>query len=178
MGAGGPPTGEGSGGRWGPQQGTGAEPCWGSRGQSLRKQNEFNVLALPNIAFPQRNSSNSHFLKRTVLLMIDQLFYIFILNKFWSRWLIKNSRAPLPQKKILKSRVLQMPFPAFSRGISHQKDNHNQEQKTVIKSTFVVSSSCTCYLGYFSIVSWCLHTQKVYLDKLTKLQKRISANTA
>ena len=40
-----------------------------------------------------------------------------ILNKFWSGWLIKNSRHPPPPtpKKILKSRVLQMPFPAFSR---------------------------------------------------------------
>lgn len=28
-------------------------------------------------------------------------------------------------KKILKSRLLQIPFSAFSRGISHQKDNHN-----------------------------------------------------
>ena len=28
--------------------------------------------------------------------------------------------------------------------ISHQKDNHNWEQKTFIKSKFAVSSSCTC----------------------------------
>ena len=53
-----------------------------------------------------------------------------ILDKFWSGWLIGNSRYPPLPKKILKSRVLQMPFPAFSRGISHQKDNHNREQKT------------------------------------------------
>ena len=45
-----------------------------------------------------------------------------ILNKFWSGWLIKNT-----PKKILISRVLQMAFPAFSRGISHQKGNHNRK---------------------------------------------------
>ena len=38
-------------------------------------------------------------------------------------------------KKILKSRLLQIPFSVFSRGISHQKDNHNREQKPFIKST-------------------------------------------
>ena len=42
---------------------------------------EFNVSTLPKIAFPQRNFK-SHFLKRTVLLMVNQLFYLFIPNKF------------------------------------------------------------------------------------------------
>ena len=84
-------TGEGSGGCWGPQQGTGAERHWGSRGKSPQKENEFNVLTLPRIAFLQRNSSKSRFLKRIVS-MINQLFYLVTLSKFWSRWLIKNSR--------------------------------------------------------------------------------------
>ena len=85
MGAGGPPTGEGFGGRRGPQRDTRAEPRWGSRGQSPRKQNEFNVLILSKIAFPQGHSNKSHFVKRTVLLMISQL-----------RWLIINGRPPTP----------------------------------------------------------------------------------
>ena len=143
MGAGSLSTGEVFGGWRGPGRGTGAEPRWGSRGQSPRKQNKFNLLTLPKIAFPQRNSNRSHFLKRTVLLMISQL-----------RLLIKNSSPPSPPyttppaEKILKSRVSQMAFPSFSRGISHQEDNH-LEQKTFIKSKFAVSSSYACK-GYRS----------------------------
>ena len=58
----------------------------GVQGQSPvegpRKQNELNISTLPKIACPQRNFNKSHFLKRTVLLMINQLFYLFIPNKF------------------------------------------------------------------------------------------------
>lgn len=126
-------------GVWGPPRtpvGYGGRALLGVQGQSPRKQNEFNLLTLPKIAFPQRNPNKSHFLKRTVLLIISQL-----------RWLLKNSSPPhptLPAEQILKSRVSQMPFPSFSRGISHQKDNQNREQKTFIKSKFAVSSFCAC----------------------------------
>ena len=57
---------EGSGGRPGPHRGAGAEPRWGSRGRSPWKQNEFDLLTLTKIAFPQRNFNKSHFLKRTL----------------------------------------------------------------------------------------------------------------
>ena len=151
MGAKGPHTSKGSGGGWRPQRGTGAEPRWGSRGQAPGSK--------MNLTFD----------------IAKNWLSLSIFNKFWSGWLIKNSRHPTTPKKILKSRVLQMPFPAFSRGISHQKDNHNWEQKTFIKSTFTVSSSCACW-GYRSRI----HTKKVYVDliKTTKLQKRISASMA
>ena len=75
LGAEGPHRGEGSGGRRDPQRGTGGKPRWGSRGLSPRKQNEFDVLTLPKIAFPHRNSNKLHFLKRTVLLMTIHLFF-------------------------------------------------------------------------------------------------------
>lgn len=39
------------------------------------EQNEFDVLTVPKIAFPHRNSNKLHFLKRTVLLMTIHLFY-------------------------------------------------------------------------------------------------------
>jgi len=55
LGAGDPYTGEGSGGADAPQRGTGAEPPWALRGQRPQKRNEFNILTLPKIAFPQRN---------------------------------------------------------------------------------------------------------------------------
>ena len=48
-------TGEGSGGRPGPQRGTGAEPRWGSRGRSPREQNGFGVFTLAKTAFPESN---------------------------------------------------------------------------------------------------------------------------
>ena len=56
-----PPRGEGSGGRLGPQQGTGAVPRWGSRGRSPRKQNRFEVFALAEIGSPKSNANNSEY---------------------------------------------------------------------------------------------------------------------
>ena len=47
--------GEGSGGRPGPHRGTGAVPCWGSRGRSPREQNGFGVFTLAKTAFPESN---------------------------------------------------------------------------------------------------------------------------
>ena len=54
-----------------------------------------------------------------------------------------------PTGEILKSRVSQVPFPAFSRGIPTRKKITIEEQKTFNKSTFAVSSSCACN-GYRS----------------------------
>ena len=48
-------TGGGSEGRRGPQQGTGAAACWGSRGRSPREQNAFGVFTLAETAFPESN---------------------------------------------------------------------------------------------------------------------------
>ena len=61
MGAGGPPRGEGSGGRLGPQRGTGPAPHWGSRGRSTRKQNGFEVFALAEIGSPEINANNPEY---------------------------------------------------------------------------------------------------------------------
>ena len=44
--------GKGSGAAEGPQQGTGPEARWGSRGRSPRKQNEFDLFTLTKSAFP------------------------------------------------------------------------------------------------------------------------------
>ena len=61
----------------------------GVQGRSPWKQNEFNVLTLPKIAFPREIFSLPE--KKTVLLMINQLlFYVVIPNKFLSRWLVKK----------------------------------------------------------------------------------------
>ena len=62
LGAGGPPGGEGSGGRLGPQRGTGAEPRRGSRGRSPRKQNGFEVFALAEIGSPESDANNPEYL--------------------------------------------------------------------------------------------------------------------
>ena len=60
-GAGGLPRGEGSGGHLGPQRGTGAAPRWGSRGQSPRKQNGFEVFALAEIGSSESNANNPEY---------------------------------------------------------------------------------------------------------------------
>ena len=52
---------EGSGGRPGPQRGTGAEPRWGPRGRSPREQNEFEAFTLVKCASPQSNSHKVKF---------------------------------------------------------------------------------------------------------------------
>ena len=56
-----PPGGEGSGGRLGPQWGTGAAHRWGSRGRSRRKQNGFEVFALAEIGSPESNANNPEY---------------------------------------------------------------------------------------------------------------------
>ena len=48
-----PPGGEGSGGRLGPQWGTGAAPGW--------KQNGFEVFALAEIGSPESNANNPEY---------------------------------------------------------------------------------------------------------------------
>ena len=101
----------------------GQSPVGGPGGESSRKQNEFNVW---------------HCQKLTFL-----IFTQYVLKWMADKIPEKIVGTPTP-KKILKSRVLQMPFPTFSRRISHQKDNHNREQKTFVKSTFAVSSSYAC----------------------------------
>ena len=57
------------------------------------------------------------------------LFYLFILDNFWSRkfWYFFYLET-------LKSRALQMPFPTFSRGIiSHQIDITIEHKKIIMK---------------------------------------------
>ena len=75
-----------------------------------------------------------------------------ILNKFWSGWLIKNSRHPSPPRKILISRALQMPFPAFSRGISWGGSNDDHLPFGILETTVKKLSSKPCRL--FAAILW------------------------
>ena len=120
-------------GVWGPPRGghPEAEPCWGSRGQSPQKQSELNILTLPKIAFPQRNSSKSHFLKRTVLLMTSQL-----------RWLIKIVGTP-PLRKLSNRWSSKCHFQQF-QGVFPTRKTITIENKKFNKSKFAESSSYAC----------------------------------
>ena len=80
-----------------PSRVQGQSPVGGPGGESSRKQNEFNVW---------------HCQKLTFL-----IFTQYVLKWMADKIPEKIVGTPTP-KKILKSRVMQMPFPAFSRGIS------------------------------------------------------------
>ena len=54
--------------------------------------------------------------------------------------------------------------------ISHQKDTHDWEQKTFIKSTFAMSSSCTCQ-GYRSLIHRKSLTRLYQNNKAAKTRK-------